>query len=431
MAMRDVSREVFDIHPGELFRRDPSGHVTADPAALLPGNELRKFGWKVLDPSAADGFTYHLTTFGSAGINDGNRKEIAGRAFALERDSGTTRLFFVWLPRTLADRLSKGTLPAPLNFHVIFHPPARGAEYTGSRPYWKGTLAADGVAHYLRLGTRYLCSDFKGVAQHLMAVTEREPNFAYVVPVADLAGNFGDLISPDGMLGALTDLYQSLSALLNRTGPAQFAKIGAIMLSGYSRSGDRLVELMSRMGAKPFFTDHLTQLNAFDINLGDNDEQRLPQLARLWEGARQWASLNGKARAYVYTSSRSQFDRCLASPIPRGGGWTEKADVKLEEVSWSDSALKAIGGEKRGLASEAYAAVGRFGLICLPTSFFRHYLENHEGGKVQIIGNQKRGWRDGDYDLGRAHGHGLFLRGLMSHAIAHADPSFFTVRPVR
>ncbi|GAA1381067.1 PilN domain-containing protein [Catellatospora chokoriensis] len=430
MAMRDVGRTVFDLQPGELFRRDASGNVEADPGALLAGADLWKFGWKVLDRAAADGFTYHLAPFASAGINEGNKREVAGRAFALERDSGTTRLFFVWLPGALVDRMSKGTLLAPLNFHVIFHPPTRGPEYTGSQPYWKGKLPADGVAYYLRLGTRYLCSDFRAVAQHVMALTDREPNLAYVVPVADLAGNLGDLTSPDGMLGALTELNRTLSTLLRPAGPVQFEKIGGVMLSGYSRSGDRLVELMAQLGRKPFFTEHLMQVNAFDINLGDNDAQRLPQLARLWEGVRQWASFNRRARAFVYTAYRSHYQQCLASPP--GSGWTDRIDVNLEQVSWSDSALKTVKGDERGTASEAYGVDGRFGLVCLPISFFRQYLTNHEGGKREVLGNPARGWHNADYDLEpRAHAHGLFLRGLMSHALAHADPAFFAPRRVR
>ncbi|MEV8631966.1 hypothetical protein AB0395_09945 [Streptosporangium sp. NPDC051023] len=431
MAMRDVGRTVLELQPGGLFRRGPSGEVEPDPAALLPGGDLRKFGWKILDKGATDGISYHAEPFGSAGINDGNRKEFAGRAFALERDSGTTRLFFVWLPSALANRLSRGALLAPLNFHVLFHPPTYEGEYLNSRPYWTGKLPADGVPYYVKLGTRYLCADFKSVAHHVMAVTERDPNLAYVVPVADVSGNFSDLITPDGMLGALTDIYRSLSSLLNASGPAQFDKIGGVMLSGYSRSGDRLVELMRRISRKPFFTEHLMQLNAFDINLGNNDEERLPALARLWEGARQWASFNRKARAYVYTVYRSHYNHCLGNPIPSGNSWTDRVNLDLESVSWSDGAAKESKGEKRGVASEAYTSDGRFGLVCLPVSFFRYYLANHHDGKEEIVGNRSRGWHDGDYDLGRAHGHGLFLRGTMSHALAHADPMFFTARSRR
>ncbi|GGK76433.1 hypothetical protein ACFFWE_02620 [Sphaerisporangium melleum] len=60
----------------------------------------------------------------------------------------------------------------------------------------------------------------------------------------------------------------------------------------------------------------------------------------------------------------------------------------------------------------------------------RQYLEIHDrDGRPIIVGNRTRGWHDGQYDEHRYHGHGLFHRGMMSHAIAHADPAFFT--PVR
>ncbi|GII86210.1 hypothetical protein Ssi03_42000 [Sphaerisporangium siamense] len=420
--MRDVSAEVLALQPLPLFRRGPAGEVEADPGALLPGGGLRKFAWKVLDKAAGDGIGYHEAAYGP-----GHGKDAAGRAFALERDSGTTRLFFVWLPGALAGRLSRGALTAPLNFHVLFHPPTYEGDYTGSRPYWRGKLRADGVPYYVKLGIRYLCQDFKSVAHHVMAVTERDPNLAYVVPVADVAGNFADLLTPAGMLGALADVYRSLTTLLK--GPAQFDRPGAVMLSAYSRSGDRLVQLMRQVGRTPFFIEHLTQWNGFDINLGDNDAQRLPELARLWTATRQWAQLNRRARAYLYTSYRSHYNQCLGDPEPGGRGWTDRADLDLEDVSWSDGPAKKVRGQARGLASEAYGSDARFGLVCLPVSFFRFYLLNHDkNGNEIIVGNQQRGWHDGDYDIGRAHGHGLFLRGMMSHALAHADPLFFTAK---
>lgn len=431
MVMKDVSRTVIDLHPVGLFRRGPAGEVEQDPGALLPGAGLGKFGWTILDKRAKDGLSYHYEPFSTAGISDGNRKDIAGRAFALERDSGTTRLFFVWLPTTLVNRISNGTLLAPLNFHVLFHPPTYESWYKGTRPYWTGKLPKDKVPYYVRLGIRYLCSDvnpwggFKSVANHVMAVTGREPNLAYVVPVADHTGNFADMITPDGMLSTLNDVYRSLLTLLNAPDKPRFDTIGHVMVSGYSHSGTRLVDLMAQFNQKhPFFTQHLAQLNMFDINLGDNDQQRLPKLARLWEGARQWANVNRKARAYVYTAYRSHYDYCLTNPIPKGNRWSETVNVNLEDVTWSDDSAQKKPGEKRGVASETYASEGRFGLMCLPKEFFRYYIDNN--GK--IVGNQVRGWHDDVYDLQHAHGHGLFLRGMMSHALAHADPTFFTVR---
>ncbi|MFB4293827.1 hypothetical protein ACBI99_39775 [Nonomuraea sp. ATR24] len=427
MAMRDVSRRVLELHPGEPFRAGPGGAAETEPRALLGGGELRKFGWKVLDASMADGITYAPVPFGSASISEANRAVVAGRAFALERDTGTTRLFFVWLPSALADRLAKGTMTGPLNFHVIFHTPTYLDSYVKSRPYWTGKNPSDRVAYYVRLGARYLSTDFRAVAHHVMAVTARDPNLAYVVPIADLSGNLSDLTTPGGLLGALTEVNAALAALLS--GPAPSGKVGGVMLSAYSHSGDRIVALMRHISGAPFFTEHLMQINAFDVNLGDNDQQRLPELARMWEGVRQWATLNRRARAYVYTAYRSHYAQCLASPVPRGAAWTDRADVKLDDVTWSDSAAKAAPGQSRGVASEAYGPDGRFGVVCLPVSFFRFYLENHHHGKTEIIGNTARGWHDGEYDIGRAHGHGLFLRGLMSHAVARADPVFFA--PVR
>jgi hypothetical protein len=39
----------------------------------------------------------------------------------------------------------------------------------------------------------------------------------------------------------------------------------------------------------PFFSDHLSQVTAFDINLGNNDKERLPAFTTLLDGIRGWA----------------------------------------------------------------------------------------------------------------------------------------------
>ncbi|MFI7644246.1 hypothetical protein [Nonomuraea sp. NPDC049400] len=65
---------------------------------------------------------------------------------------------------------------------------------------------------------------------------------------------------------------------------------------------------------------------------------------------------------------------CLSNPIPSGNRWTDRVDLNLEDVSWADGTAKSSKGSERGLASEAYASDGRFGLVCLPASFFRYRI---------------------------------------------------------
>jgi hypothetical protein len=402
--MRDVSAQVRDMQPLPLFR--PDG--TADPAALLPGRGFGVFDRDIFDVTRPDGFTYRQRPMPSGP---------AGRVFVAERGSGTTRLFFVWVPPALADRIRDRSLTAPLNFHVVLHPPTYEAEYLAARPYWRG-----GTPQYVRLGIRYLCEDFKAVAHHLTAWPDADPNLVYVVPVADHPANFADLVSPDGLTAALAELAGFVSDRLAAQ-PPQFTDIGRIMLSVYSRSGDRLVALMNRLApGSEFFTRRLTQINAFDINLGNTDKERLPALARLWKAVEQWAALNADARAFVYTAYRSHFEHCVR--LPPAGRWAERSDVDL------DSATQPSPGQSRGLASEAYAPQRRFGLVCLPVSFFRNYIPNTlpDGKTIVIVGNRTRGWQDAQYHDNGAHGHSLFLRGMLSHALAHAHPAFAAAR---
>jgi hypothetical protein len=431
MSMRDVSPLVRDIQPLPLFRRTTTHEAESDAEGVLPGSDLAMFDRNILDPSRPDGITYHRQPLSAARITDAASKSTAaGRAFVVERSSGLTRLFFVWVPTPLVQQIQARSLTAPVNFHVLFHPPTYEPWYMKSRPYWQGKF--EGVPQYVKLGIRYLCEDFKAVVHHVMASTDSDPQLAYVVPVADYPANFSDLVIPDGMTAVLSEIVQFLSNSLAAQ-PPQIDEAGRIMLSAYSRSGNRLVSLMSRLSQKSdFFARRLTQVNAFDINLGDTDEQRLPELARLWQAVGQWSSMNPHTRAYLYTAYRSHYDYCYANPVPRGNHWFEVANVNLDQVDWSDKNARAASGLSRGTASEAYASQRRFGLVCLPVSFFQYYIPNELPGKIDIKGNQARGWHDGQYHLGSPfHGHGLFLRGMLSHAIAHAHPDFFVPKAKR
>jgi hypothetical protein len=119
--------------------------------------------------------------------------------------------------------------------------------------------------------------------------------------------------------------------------------------------------------------------------------------------------------------------------VPRGSDWRERVDVDLDRVG-PDSAAKDLGRMSRGTASEAYAPQRRSGLVCLPWSFFRNCITDKTKDGEVAIGNRARGWHDATYetghlvtyDVGMNHGHGLFLRGMLSHALGHTHPDFFT-----
>jgi hypothetical protein len=257
----------------------------------------------------------------------------------------------------------------------------------------------------------------------LLDALAKDPYVMYVVPVADSPANFSDLINPDTLQATLRDIYHFIARRLAPQRTPQFDKIGKVMLSGYSRSGNRLTELMMKVGTgHKFFSDHLTQLNAFDINLGNNDAERLPVFEKFWNNVRLWRSkVNPAARAFIYTAYRSHYRVCKDKPISSSDTWSPSTDLNMEDVKWSDEGRKKARGAIRDMASECYNQDGTLGLLCLPVMFFEFYLMNDNNK----IGNSIRGWAAGDYHSGGLHGHGLFLRAMMSHAIAHADPKFF------
>jgi len=270
--MRDVSDTVQSLEPAGVWGVDASGKAAISVNAVLPGAGIGKFGWRILDKDGADGISYGQVPYSSAGVTVDNRASVAGRVFALARDEGTTRLFFVWVPGLISRRLTGGTLPDPLNFHLLFHPPTVETEYTECT-YWDGKRGSDSIAHYLRLGNRYLATDFKAVAHHLLAVASKEPNLAYVVPVADKSGNFGDITQPAVMKKVFLEIYDFLSRVLRPSTRPQFDTIGRVMVTVYSRSGNRLIALLqdASEAAKSFRRQHLMQLNLLDINLGNNE----------------------------------------------------------------------------------------------------------------------------------------------------------------
>jgi hypothetical protein len=283
--------------------------------------------------------------------------------------------------------------------------------------------ADSGKALFVQLGIRYLCSDFRAIAHHVMAVAARDPSLAYVVPVADHPANFDDLVDPSQLLTALRELYEFITRALAPQRPPQFDIIGKVMLSAYSRSGDRLTELMRKASSgHAFFSTHLAQLNAFDINLGDNDAERLPVFTQFWADICSWrAKVNPAARAFVYTAYRSHYRVCKDHPVSSSDTWNPATDINMDGVPWSDEDRKAKLGPVRDMASECYNRDAELGILCLPVMFFEFYLRN---GKSDV-GNPVRGWASGQYRAGGSHGHGLFLRGMLSHALARAAPIFF------
>jgi hypothetical protein len=116
-------------------RLDPSGAAKADPERLIPGAEIEAAGWRVLDPTKPDGLNIGAVKYADIKL-DKNRE--AGELFAVERTSGTTKFFFIWVSRPVVSAIRSGNPPSALHFHVLFHPPTWESCYVRT-PYWHGT----------------------------------------------------------------------------------------------------------------------------------------------------------------------------------------------------------------------------------------------------------------------------------------------------
>lgn len=427
--MKDVSSVILPIQEEwvKVFVPGPGGTPVPDPARLVPGDRTDAAGWHVLDPKAKDGVT--VTPVKYADVHLDPVKE-SGRFWALERDRGATRLFFVWAPPALLTELA-GPTAANLDVHVLFHPPTYETCYRNT-PYWQGsckdwrgagcTSDMQSEHLYVRLGLRYAAVDFHAIAHHLIALRGRRPRMAYVVPVADI-GNFADLMRPDRLMEVLGEIASFLrTAVLPGSQAQDQGPVGKVMLSAYSRSGTRLLGkggkegLLSDLdGHREFFSRHLTQINAFDINLGDTPKERMTTFAPLWADLLRWRTRNRAARAYFYTAYADHLAHMLTA---KPGLFSERQEVNLEEVPWSDETLRGTPGVLRGRGVEAYGGDATLGVVHLPTTFFQLYIRNGPDPK-DIIGNP----RGIAYPPG--HGHGWFLRSLLSHALGHADPGLF------
>ncbi|MFF1872336.1 hypothetical protein [Kitasatospora herbaricolor] len=384
-------------------------------------------GRRVLDASKPDGLNVRLVQY--ADVTGGLADE-HGTVLVAERDKGT-QLFLMWVSRTAALHL-KARATQNVNVHFLFHPPTdRDCYY--ETPYWTGTCGIDGKESgcvtlglkgqqpYVSLGERYLCTDFRAVAQHLLASERFEPNVVYVVPVASVkGGNFDDLLTAEGLTRAVQDVILFASRkIAGNPDEDGFPEFGQVMLSGYSHSCDRIEKLMKTVADTPFFRRHLSQINFFDPNLYDQGAKiRLERFQALLDKASLWKNrVNRDARVFVYTA----YDDHQRAVLGSGLGLQSPTIVNLDTVEWEGGLPAKVALRKeprahpRGIGAEAYNHDRTVGLVHLPPSFFRHWLEPKLDNPA--------GWDQGARDNG--HGHGWFLRTLLSHALSNAAPEWF------
>jgi hypothetical protein len=423
--MKDVSGRVFELQEAAyaLFRRDAAGIVEADPDRLIPGGGIDAAGWKVLDSGKPDGLDLRLVGYSAIKL-DKNRE--VGDLVAVERPNAATRLFLVWVPSSVVADLRVRPAPDRLHFHILYHPPTWESCYVRT-PYWDGVCPSwapirneerdvcvpdmDQKPLYVRLGLRYLSRYSLAVPQHLVAQAGRKPRMIYVTPVAD-SRDFPDLVSPVGILSALREIADFLVSRHTKGAVTSFpGVVGNVVLSGYSRSGTHLAAVMARLSpGDAFFSKNLTQVIAFDINLGDNQQQREAVFNPLWDSLFRWkSSINRKARVSLYTAYRYHADYMLRNSR---GTMEARTSVDLDKVGWTDEGLRKARGSPRGEGIEAYDSDASLALVHLPPTFPSVYLgavANPRGYVPKPAGN----------------GHSWYLKALMSHALAHGDPATF------
>lgn len=421
MSFTDVSADFAARQAGGFEVFGPSGRT--DRALLLP--PLNRIGggpvvdgiespsWRVLDKAAPDGISLAGRAIDSV---PGKLATELGTVIAIERDQGTTRLFLIWISRVAGTALAAGRFGA-VNLHLLFHPPTYESEYVNA-PYWRGSYRDGNLTYhpFVKLAARYLCRDFRSVAQQLLAVQLLEPSVIFVVPVADHAGNFADLLTPTAMLQVCQEIAifaaQRLGGSRIDSGDVP---IGKLMLSVYSRSGDRLHPLLSTDRGHRLFRDHLAQVNLFDPNLSDTSVQVRAQLfSQLCADLAAWRKVSPAAHAYLYTAYPdhvAMFCNALRFQADRA--------VSLQAAPWSEESLRsAKNGQPRGTGREGSTDDATLGVLHLPISFFHLWLPQ-PGTPPNPAGFAHQAH-------GSFHGHGWFLRSMMAHAFSHADRGWFS-----
>ena len=406
--MRDVTSEVKELLRQAYEKEkdwDPDTYYMKNPFIVLGQRDGANVPeWQALDQHKEDGLNLHYVRFREKKIDDSKIEQI-GNIVALERDTGKTRLFFVWVPpKTLFDPTSVNDA-SPIDYHILFHPPTYEDKY--QVPYWNGFYQKNPT--FVTLGLRYLFWDYPIIAQHLLTSPAPWSRLVCVIPIAAFEGgnaNFNDVIVPTEMMNVLREIGEFL--LKKNTSSSS---VGKIILSGYSRSGDRLVKMldqyMNDTNHKSFFERSLFQMNAFDINLGDTDQQRLPIFKKFWSNIVTLKTrINRDLRVRVYTAYRSHADH-IRNYGSNGGldlGYT--IQINFDEAEWSDKTLKKGKGQRRGEGIQSYNGDRSVSLVHIPTAFFKLYIKNKKEEVANPLGFSTPG-----------HGHGWFLQTFVSHAL--------------
>ncbi|OKH36207.1 hypothetical protein NIES2119_18050 [[Phormidium ambiguum] IAM M-71] len=426
--MIDVTEQILGLQPFPLLQRDPGTNSTLVnfKEALNQRDGIENPSAPLFNKSSLDGLDIKYIKFNNWKVDPSD----VGKIYALDRQAETTRLFFVWVPQHLSSEIQSGKIDQPLNFHLLFHPPTYESCYLNTKPYWNGKCkdwrgegcdpSMQDQPLYVKLGLRYLYQDFRVIAHHLMAAPFIIPNLIYVVPVSDNT-NFKDLIQPSKML----DVFREISEFLLKKQTIS-TQVGKVIISVYSRSGDRLEKMMlSRSTNSDFFRKHLSQINAFDINLGSKSEERLTKFKVLWEELLNWKSkANSEARIQIYTAYRDHADHILNFSGTQKLLFVNRNSVNFDETTWSDESLKGKGHPRRGVGIEAYNADSSVSLVHIPVTFFEEYITNNG----EPVGNALAGYRHKKF--GHPHGHGWFLRTLMSHALRVCASGIYLQRPL-
>lgn len=396
MSMRDVTGKATDLMKA-CYGDDK--YYTRQWELLGQRHEIPLPEWIVLDAAGKDGITIPTVKYEDRGIKPSGD---IGKVFVLERDTGKTKLFFVWVP---PDVMARRKSAEPINYHILFHAHPHSSEYSVN--YWDGIYEdpkdkSKKTPSFVLLGTRYLFYDFRSLGQHLMARNAPRDALALVVPVASIgSGYFGDLQSPAELVSACREIGDFI-----RGAATTDASIGKVMLTGYSYSGHVIEGLVNNTSGKPehraFYESKLSQVTLMDIHLSDNAQERIAKFRALWNSLyRVKEKLNRELVLRVYTAYRDHADHVRNYRGDDAGPIIDR-DIA---VNMDDSTVTGKEPKQaRGEAKQFYSGDLTLSLLHFPTSYFSWYVDETRN---------PRGFDPG----GGQHGHGWLLRVFLSHAL--------------
>lgn len=433
MEMRDITQETTLLHSYHTVfvgnQRHELLRIYRDHGGKFPVFTDRVFtAAPVTSGSPVDLLDYRTRE----GMDDAD----AGRIFILERDdnrrdTGLTRLFFVWAsPKQVTKFSSGGPDALRVKVSVIFHPAAGLDKYPA---YWQGGIDPVKVPNFLELGARYLCKEKHTVAQHFCAIRPgdkdgvkgKSSSFTglVVVPVSS-AGSFNNLANPRELEEALRHIARRcFEGVTKKIEPASSVTLDRVAVAGYSRSGILLGQLLDNTRSnEPFMRDVLREFYAFDVILDERDrdgkvvKSKQQGYDEFWAKLKKWQGEDADRRIRLYSAEPATVANIYAElrdRLKRYGGGHHNAAVPFS--SFNGKPRSGGSGNYAGLTNgyEIYSTDNSRSLVVLPNGNPAVYISTDN-----IV--NPNGFPPGGAYEPELEGHSWFVSRLFTHALFHS-----------